>query len=369
MYTDYFNRQSGSTVAIRPDYCLINDWMGDRVVDAIDGDVAFPREKIIITIDHESPSGSIKVAQQQNKVIDWAEKESIMLLQNAGIGYEYIGNRVADSGDVVFSTGMYSSYLGAKGILAVQVTPEEMAAAIKGEAIKRNVPKKVELTFTGTLKNGVSIKDVFLSLNAREKSDRKGQMLLMNGKSLSDRDKVLASALSRRLGFSYGIFTDEELDGKTVDLSAFDSVVALPASDEVKKTDDLGSVRLQGIFIGGCLSGSIEDLRYVASRFKGKKCAKEVRVTIAPISDEVQIMAMEEGIVDAIFDAGAFFLSPGCGSCKATSFGYMDDGEVMLSAGAHNFSGAGGSEKSLVYLSSLETAVESALKGYIAKAE
>lgn len=369
MNTDYFKNQSGSPVSICPDYCLINDWKGDRVVDALAGDITFPKDRIIITIDHESPAGSIKVAEQQKKLIDWAEKENITLLQNAGIGYEYIGKKVARKGDVIFSTGHYSSYLGARGILAVQVTPEEMAAAVRGEAIERTVPEKIEVTFTGNLKKGVNMKDVFLTLKTEGMLCGKGKMLVMKGGTLQDRDKFVASALSRHLGFSYSIFTDEDIDGEKIDLSVFDPVVALPASDEVKKVDEIEKVKLQGVFIGGCLSGSIEDLRYVASHFKGKKCAEEVRVTISPISDEVQIMAMEEGIVDAIFDAGAFFLSPGCGSCKATSFGYMDDGEVMLSAGAYNFRGAGGSEKSLVYLSSLETAVESALRGYIAKAE
>lgn len=96
MNTDYFKNQSGSPVSICPDYCLINDWKGDRVVDALAGDITFPKDRIIITIDHESPAGSIKVAEQQKKLIDWAEKENITLLQNAGIGYEYIGKRLPE---------------------------------------------------------------------------------------------------------------------------------------------------------------------------------------------------------------------------------------------------------------------------------
>jgi len=362
----FLNEAPGSNVRISPDYCLINDWKGDQVVDHLSGEIRYDRSHIFIVIDHESPSGSIKTAEQQKKVIDLADRESIFLSHNVGIGYQMLIDQTAKAGDIVLCCGRRSSYLGAAGILGLYVTPEEMAAVLNGNDLFRTVPESVHVRLRGSWAPGVSAKDLILTMISDGDTAYQGKCLVFHAPELSFPEKSVIAAMASDLGAAYVLFDDSDVAcGKEIQLDNIVAVAALPGNKSVQPVHELSDVALQGVFIGGCMSGKIEDLRYVAECLKGKRVADEVRVMIAPISSEVQIQAMDEGLVDIFFDAGAYFMAPGCGSCKATAYGYMDEGEVMLSAGGFNFRGSAGSTEAPVYLCSLETAVASALAGHI----
>lgn len=362
----FLNQEPGTCVTIKPDYCLINDWKGDQVMDQLEGELLYDKTRIFMVMDHESPAGSIPVARQQKKIIDLAEKESIYLSHNVGIGYQMLIDQIAKKGDIVLCCGKRSSYLGAAGILAVLVTPAEMAQVLNGKELTRTVPESVHIRLTGSLKPNATAKDFILTIISQSETSYQGKCLVFHTDSLSFPDKSVIAAMASDLGTSYVLFDEEDaVCSREISLDTIEAVVALPDSRDIKPVYDLPRIDLQGVFIGGCMSGKIEDLRFAAQCFKGKRVAKEVRVMISPVSAQVQIQAMDEGLTDIFLDAGAYFMAPGCGSCKATAYGYMDEGEVMLSAGGYNFKGSGGSQESMVYLCSLNTAVASALAGYI----
>jgi homoaconitate hydratase len=78
-----------------------------------------------------------------------------------------------------------------------------------------------------------------------------------------------------------------------------------------------------------------------------KKVAEGVKFYIAAASSEVQAEAEKRGYWQALIDAGAIPLPPGCGPCIGLGTGLLEDGEVGISATNRNFKGRMGSPESI----------------------
>lgn len=161
---ELLNGVPGTVVQLKGDYCLLSDWKCQEVMEHMNAPLNYDPRKVIAVIDHESPSGSIAVAEQQKLLIDFADENNLFLTHNGGVGYQAMMDHFAKEGDVVLCCGKRSAVMGAAGILAVYVTPEEMAGVLCGGQISRAVPEKVGIRFAGRLPENVSFKDVILSL-------------------------------------------------------------------------------------------------------------------------------------------------------------------------------------------------------------
>ena len=123
---------------------------------------------------------------------------------------------------------------------------------------------------------------------------------------------------------------------------------------------------IQWAELGGHGGGRIEDFREAAKILKGRHIARGVKLNAVPSSREVFRQALEEGLVEILFDAGASWFPPSAGSNQAINMGAMTEREAMISTQARNFPGRNGSPKALMYLSSASTVAASAVKGCIA---
>ncbi|MCH8019005.1 homoaconitase [candidate division KSB1 bacterium] len=124
-------------------------------------------------------------------------------------------------------------------------------------------------------------------------------------------------------------------------------------------------VKINKAYLISCVNSRLEDLAEAAAVVRGKKIAEHVEFYVAAASSEVQAESEKRGDWQALMDAGASELPPGCGPCIGLGAGTLEDGEVGISATNRNFKGRMGSRSAEAYLASPAVVAASALAGYI----
>jgi homoaconitate hydratase len=125
-------------------------------------------------------------------------------------------------------------------------------------------------------------------------------------------------------------------------------------------------VRVHKAYIVSCVNSRASDLAEAAAVLRGTRVADGVELYVAAASSEVQAEAERNGDWQALLEAGARELPPGCGPCIGLGAGLLQDGEVGISATNRNFKGRMGSPRAFAYLASPAVVAASALRGYIA---
>ena len=155
---------------------------------------------------------------------------------------------------------------------------------------------------------------------------------------------------------------------RTIDINTanLEPTVARPHTvDNTALARELKGTKIQQVFIGTCTNGRLEDIAIAAHIMKGKKRHPETRVIIAPASRQVLLAALKAGYIQALIEAGAAILPPGCGPCLGLHQRVLGDGESCLSTANRNFKGRMGNPEAFVYLGSPATAAATAIKGEI----
>ncbi len=122
-------------------------------------------------------------------------------------------------------------------------------------------------------------------------------------------------------------------------------------------------------YLVSCVNSRVEDLAQAAEVMRGGKVASGVEFYVAAASSEVQAESERRGDWQALVDAGAKTIPPGCGPCIGLGVGLLEDGEVGISATNRNFRGRMGSPEAEAYLASPAVVAASALAGKIALPE
>jgi 3-isopropylmalate/(R)-2-methylmalate dehydratase large subunit len=124
-------------------------------------------------------------------------------------------------------------------------------------------------------------------------------------------------------------------------------------------------VEIDQAYLGSCTNGRIEDLRIAAKIMKGRKIHNGVRMLVVPATKEIFDLAMKEGLLKILSDAGAYISGPTCGACLGGYMGVLAPGERCVSSTNRNFVGRMGDKSSEVYLASPAVVAASALRGRI----
>ena len=154
----------------------------------------------------------------------------------------------------------------------------------------------------------------------------------------------------------------------TIDLSSIEPHVSGPNSvktmSPVSEIEKL-AVKVDKAYLVSCVNSRVDDIGEAAEVLRGKKISPEVKFYIAAASSEVQQESEKRGDWQALLDAGAIPLPPGCGPCIGLGTGLLEDGEVGISATNRNFKGRMGSASAKAYLASPAVVAYSALTGKI----
>jgi 3-isopropylmalate/(R)-2-methylmalate dehydratase large subunit len=261
------------------------------------------------------------------------------------------------------------------------------------------VPETLRFNLTGKLPEGVSARDLILTIIGRIGANGANYKAMEFGgeglHTLSMSDRMCLCNLCVEAGAKTGLCEVDDLtidylkehgrvpkhvfapdegavyaEEYEVDLSGITPVVAKPHFvDNVVNARECAGIHIDEAFLGSCNNGRIEELRIGAELIKGRKVAPGVRFLVVPASRSVYEQAAKEGLLDIFMDAGAIIMNPNCSVCWGSCQGVIGEGETLISTGTRNFKGRAGHKDSFVYLASAATVTASAVKGEIATAD
>ena len=322
--------------------------------------LAYP-ENISVMIYYDAPAGNFISAQIQKCLIRFAKRFKLSFLQGQGIGYYQLKEK---ENEYYVSCGYQNSIVGANGAFGFHVKEEELKRILEtGEfECEEYEVKHVKVV------PGHNVKNACLDFIKSNESSIKNTILELSGDLPLQTRRDICQILSQvciSVRFIEKFQTDFEY---CLDLAKQTEKIILPNS--YKNIDELNNVlerKIDACFIGGCTGGSIEDLRLAASMWKDKQLPLDLRVCVAPATNEVFLQAIEEGLIQTFIDCGAQVLNAGCASCRTTSKGVLGSKEVMLATSMYNTAGCNGMKDSSVYLADTKTVAASALVGKIVK--
>ena len=348
-------------------YCLITDILSDEQADRL-ADIA-PRypDHVIVAMDHNTPCGTVAVAEKQKKLIEYARRFGTVFYYGQGIGYHLAIEDHLKEGDVLLSIGTHAATVGAAGALGITVPFEKLTEVISTGSFECPEKEKYIIRLCGKLFYHTAAKDIAFTI-LESRSEYEGKLLVLTGgEELGRADWLtLCNILSQSGAFSViRQVTDEEPD-IVIDLFKIERKALLPGGyDKIVPMTALDGIRVSQVFFGGCMGGSIETMRQVAKALEGKRVSRYVRVLVAPATSKVYEQMLDEGLVDPIMRSGALVMNQSCSACWAQSQGLCDDNEVFVTTGSINCANWVGRNNNGVYISSPELALKAALTGVL----
>jgi len=332
-----------------------------------------------------------------------------------GICHQVAREEIIEPGDFIQATDSHTCMGGASGALAWGVGATEYASLLYWGFTPVAVPETIRFELRGSLRPGVTAKDVMLHLLATyaKREDTLDRIMEWGGPGLfalspderatlanmatecsargavmecdevmlewiaSHRPGVALERLRQRIvrpdpGAEYAGGVHE------IDLASISAMVATPgdpdrgiASDPKNgaRIDELGEVAIDIAYGGSCTAGKRDDIDFYAKVIAeaveaGRQVADGVRFYIQFGSRDVETYAREAGFLDLFARAGVEVINPGCGACIGCGPGVSDSAEqVTVSAINRNYKGRSGPGR--LFLASPLTVAASAFAGHI----
>ncbi|MCL5263684.1 MAG: 3-isopropylmalate dehydratase large subunit [Chloroflexi bacterium] len=391
----------GDIVQASIDVALTHEGLGPMFFPEFErfGRPIWDKDKVVITIDHFVPAADIKQAINSKLTVEFVKRHDIkQFYPYNGPSHQMIAEHgLARPGEILVGTDSHTCTAGAFGTFATGIGSTEMVAVFLEGKLWFKVPQSIKFVVTGELRFGVMAKDVVLEMLRMIGSDGANYKAIEYTGSaienLSVDGRMVLSNMAIELGAKVGIvppddktiqyvkarndkpFTVYTADPDAVyeaiyeiDATRLEPMVAVPhnPANGVPISGIADDVRIDQAFIGSCTGGRLEDLRAAARVLKGRVAHSDVRLLVIPASREVYRKAMDEGLIEIFFNAGAIIEYPNCGPCCGLHQGILAPDEVCVTASNRNFPGRMGSPQARLYLASPATVAASAVEGRIA---
>lgn len=332
-------------------------------------------------------------------------------------------------GTMVVASDSHSNMYGGLGVLGTPIVRTDAAAIWATGRTWWQIPPVVKVELKGKLRNGVVGKDVIIALCGFFNNDEVlNHMIEFVGDGIAELNidqRLTIANMTTEWGALGGVFPIDEItidwlknraefiakrglagvpsdaDGNgehprlnksridelasklnelkpdaeafyakelSIDLSTIEPHIAGPnnvktmTSVTAMKERDL---KINKAYLVSCVNSRVDDITEAANVVRGKKIAEGVEFYVAAASSEVQAESEKRGDWQALIDAGAIPLPPGCGPCIGLGMGLLEDGEVGISATNRNFKGRMGSKNAEAYLASPAVVAYSALTGKV----
>jgi 3-isopropylmalate/(R)-2-methylmalate dehydratase large subunit len=397
--------QPGEIVTCQVDLAMFHDSSGPRRLKPMLAELGagiWDKRKVVLVMDHYVPAADDESRRIVRLARDWAAEQALPhVYDSLGICHVVVPQKghirpgmFCVGGDSHSPTG------GAFGAYMFGIGATEMLGVVTTGEIWLKVPQTIFMQWNGRLSDGVSAKDMMLTMVGRfGLSGGDYQAVEFCGEAVTAlpmAERMTLANMSAELGAQVGLVAPDEttrqwLQGAGValqpedlapwhsdegaagtrhvfDASTLGPQVALPHSPaNVRAVGELPHTPVQVAYIGACTGAKLDDLRAAARVLAGQRIAPGVQLLVAPASVQDLEAATAEGLVRQLTDAGASFLPSACGACAGYG-GAIPEGSTVISSTARNFKGRMGSATAQVYLGSPYTVAASALKGCIADA-
>ena len=388
--------KAGDIAIVRVDGVMATDATAPFAIKAfrqMGGKKLWDVERVSLIIDHASPAPNETVANLHKLMRDFSAETGCRLYDiGEGICHQLmVENAHVKPGDLFLGADSHTPTYGALSAFGIGVGSTDLAATMLTGKTWLKVPKTIKITLNGALKKGVTAKDLILFLVKELGVEGANyQAVEFTGETIQSMtlaSRMAIANMSSEMGAKTGLvdptgldlwypfeptFADSDAEyirELTFDVSALRPQIAKPHSPEnVVAIDEVLGTKIQYAFIGSCTNTRLEDLHAAAQVLKGKKLTS-TRLIIAPASKKVFNDALKDGTIQILSDAGATFITSGCGPCVGSHLGVPGDGEVVISSTNRNFQGRMGNPKALVYLGSPAVVAASALAGEIVEPE
>jgi homoaconitate hydratase len=387
-----------------------------------------PRQ-VVHTLDHNVQDKSEKNLEKYRKIEEFSKAmEADFYPAGRGIGHQIMCEEgYAFPGSMAVASDSHSNMYGGLGCLGTPIVRTDAAAIWATGRTWWQAPPIAKVELKGKLRNGVTGKDVIIALcgffNKDEVLNHAIEFTGDGVTSLSIDERLAIANMTTEWGALAGVFpidgttinwlkaraefiskrglegVPSDADGNgihprinskrieeleknipyadadayyakeiVIDLASIEPVVSGPNSVKVMSTvSELKEkkVKINKAYLVSCVNSRVDDLAEAASIIRGKKVADGVQFYIAAASSEVQAESEKRNDWQALLDAGATPLPPGCGPCIGLGVGLLEDGEVGISATNRNFKGRMGSPSAQAYLASPAVVAASAVSGMI----
>ena len=388
--------KAGDIAIVRVDGVMATDATSPFAIKAfrqMGGKKLWDSDRVSLIIDHASPAPNETVANLHKLMRDFSAEMGCRLYDiGEGICHQLmVENAHVKPGDLFLGADSHTPTYGALNAFGIGVGSTDLAATMLTGKTWLKVPKTIKIILNGELKKGVTSKDLILFLVKELGVEGANyQAVEFTGetiKSMTLASRMAIANMSSEMGAKTGLvdptgldlwypFEPTFADGNaeyvrelTFDVSALRPQIAKPHSPEnVVAIDEVLGTKVHYAFIGSCTNTRLEDLHAAAQVLKGKKLTS-TRLIIAPASKKIFNDALKDGTIQILSDAGATFITSGCGPCVGSHLGVPGDGEVVISSTNRNFQGRMGNPKAQVYLGSPAVVAASALAGEIMEPE
>ena len=388
----------GSEIALKIDQTLTQDATGTMAYLEFET-MGIPKVKTELSVayvDHNTLQCGFENADDHRYLQTVAAKHGVYFSRPGnGICHQVHLERFGKPGKTLIGSDSHTPTGGGLGMLSFGAGGMDVAVAMGGGAYYINMPKMFKVNLTGKLNPYVTAKDVSLELlRILSVKGGVGAIIEWGGPgiaTLSVPERATITNMGTELGATTSIFPSDEVtqaflaaQGREedyiplssdpdavydriidIDLSALKPMIACPHSpDNVVTVESLKGVKVDQVCIGSCTNSSLLDMLKVAAMLKNKTIAPGVSLSLSPGSRQVLTMMANCGAYTDILASGARVLECACGPCIGMGFS-PSSGGISLRTFNRNFTGRSGTKDGQVYLVSPETAVASALTGYI----
>ena len=388
----------GSEIALKIDQTLTQDATGTMAYLEFET-MGIPRVKTELSVayvDHNTLQCGFENADDHRYLQTVAAKHGVYFSRPGnGICHQVHLERFGKPGKTLIGSDSHTPTGGGIGMLAFGAGGMDVAVAMGGGAYYINMPKMFKVNLAGRLQPYVTAKDVSLELlRILSVKGGVGAIVEWGGPGiagLSVPERATITNMGTELGATTSIFPSDDVTRQflaaqgreedyiplasdpdaeydriiDIDLDKLEPMIACPHSpDNVVEVASLKGVKVDQVCIGSCTNSSLYDMLKVAAMLKGRTVAPGVSLSISPGSRQVLSMLADCGALTDILASGARVLECACGPCIGMGFS-PNSGGVSLRTFNRNFLGRSGTKDGQVYLVSPETAVASALTGFI----
>ena len=390
--------KTGSEISIRIDQTLTQDSTGTMAYLQFEA-IGIPRvktEKSVAYIDHNTLQAGFENADDHKYIQTVTSKHGIYFSRPGnGICHQVQLERFGIPGKTLLGSDSHTPTGGGIGMLAIGAGGLDVAVAMGGGAYYLTMPKILKVELKGKLQPWVSAKDIILEvLHILTVKGGVGYIVEYAGegvKTLTVPERATITNMGAELGATTSIFPSDEITREflkaqkreedwseilpdsdaeydetiTIDLSTLVPLVAKPHMPDIVDTvENVGSIKVDQVFIGSCTNSSYTDMMKTAAILKGKTVHPDVSLVIGPGSKQVLTMLAENGALADMINAGARVLESACGPCIGMGQAPKTNA-ISLRTNNRNFENRSGTASAKIYLVSPEVAAASAITGVL----